>query len=382
MGSACGKGAKGKYSAVVVGGAKCKVEKAELFRTQFHSDPIILGEGRQGTVTIAIRKHDKKRFAVRTITRRQAKLPELRRQTSMYELVMSTCQHRHIVKVIAVCLDEDEETAQVVFELMRGGELLDVIITRSEAWTEAVAREIIRSLMQALQCMHKMGLVHRSVRAENVLFFEPGDLSCPKLGGFSLAMAASDEKPIDVARVATDYMYIAPELFDATVRDKDQEAKQDVWSSGVLFYILLVGRPPIDQEAEGLDNAEMRQAIVDGRINLFPAESTQNLSPGVQALVRSMLTMNPDDRPDFTALLESQYMRMPRHELEATHLNKANLADFAERRKKLLRGVVKLTAAFKMTAIGGNALLASPKQTSTPLKNLDLEEEDLDTETA
>ncbi|KAH8055737.1 S-adenosylmethionine-dependent tRNA (m5U54) methyltransferase [Aureococcus anophagefferens] len=270
---------------------------------------IILGEGRQVVVRQAIRREDRAVVAVRRLTTRDVSLAELHRQLSIFELVSKQCVHRNIVKIEGLSFSDDDESLHVMFKIYRGGELLDAIVRSDAPWSEEDARGLAKRLLEALRCCHASGIAHRQVRAENVLLKAENDFAGIALGGWSLATttdAPADEASVDVVGASLDLQYTAPEVLaargDGGAPPPGAFATgQGVWALGVLLHVLLAGHPPLDQER--LDEDAMRAAI--------PAYVF-------------------DDGAPWTA--NDAYMRsaVPR----ATVLDTADLAKFAERRKK------------------------------------------------
>ncbi|KAH8074876.1 S-adenosylmethionine-dependent tRNA (m5U54) methyltransferase [Aureococcus anophagefferens] len=263
-------------------------------------------------------------------------LAELHRQLSIFELVSKQCVHRNIVKIEGLSFSDDDESLHVMFKIYRGGELLDAIVRSDAPWSEEDARGLAKRLLEALRCCHASGIAHRQVRAENVLLKAENDFAGIALGGWSLATttdAPADEASVDVVGASLDLQYTAPEVLaargDGGAPPPGAFATgQDAWALGVLLHAL-AGHPPLDQER--LDEDAMRAAIPayvfdDG------APWTANVSAGGLAFLKRMLVVDPERRPGAGELLQDAYMRsaVPR----ATVLDTADLAKFAERRKK------------------------------------------------
>merc|ERR1712157_93819 len=146
---------------------------------------------------------------------------------------------------------ENGEDVHIVTELCRGGELFDEILKRaklgkqnsdalSPCFDEATAVPIIRSLLEAVSYLHKHDIVHRDLKPENILFVEKDDLSRVKLIDFGLSMRHKLGAPPLESIVGTSY-YMDPALLRGAY-----DRSCDMWSVGVIAYLMLSGRPPFN----------------------------------------------------------------------------------------------------------------------------------------
>lgn len=301
---------------------------------------IILGEGRQVVVTQAIRKADRTVVAVRALSSKETSVDELHRQLAVYETVSKAAVHPNIVKIVGLSFNDEDDELHVMFKIYKGGELLDAIVSRDQPWVEADARELLRKLFEALRFVHDQGIVHRQVRAENILLSAEGDLSKIALGGWSLATTAAERAVTDgrrrlrVSDEATDIQYLAPEVLEDSAGDGDGSygAAQDVWALGVLYHILLAGKPPVD--AASLDEAAFEAACRSYALDRAASWASVASPEGLDFL-ESLLSPDPRLRPSAEDCLAHPYMGVAIS--RATVLNPDNLRAFANRRKKKLK---------------------------------------------
>jgi len=132
---------------------------------------------------------------------------------------------------------EDEENVYVVMELCNGGELLDRILARGGKYSEEDAKVVIHQILSVASFCHLQGIVHRDLKPENFLFMSKDENSALKVIDFGLSdFVKPDERLNDIVGSA---YYVAPEVLH---RSYGTEA--DMWSIGVIVYILLCGSRP------------------------------------------------------------------------------------------------------------------------------------------
>ncbi|EEE59106.1 hypothetical protein OsJ_10964 [Oryza sativa Japonica Group] len=132
---------------------------------------------------------------------------------------------------------EDEENVYIVMELCKGGELLDRILARGGKYSEEDAKVVMRQILSVASFCHLQGVVHRDLKPENFLFSSKDENSAMKVIDFGLSdFVKPDERLNDIVGSA---YYVAPEVLH---RSYGTEA--DMWSIGVIVYILLCGSRP------------------------------------------------------------------------------------------------------------------------------------------
>lgn len=143
---------------------------------------------------------------------------------------------------------------------------------------EAEAAEILKQLVSAISYCHHMGVAHRDVKPDNILFDTRGRL---KLADFGSAewFGMNCESGMMEGIVGTPY-YVAPEV----LRGREYNEKVDVWSAGVILYIMLCGVPPFFGETP----TETFEAVLRGNLR-FPPRLFRSVSPEAKDLLRKMI---------------------------------------------------------------------------------------------
>jgi len=148
---------------------------------------------------------------------------------------LSKLDHPNILKLYEVYTDE--KRYYIVTELCKGGELFDEILKKG-IFTEKEAAKIIQQILQAVAYFHELNIVHRDLKPENVLIDKELNNTL-KIIDFGTSIEVQEHENLTNTH-GTSY-YIAPEVLN-----KKYNKKCDVWSVGVILYILLSGKPPFD----------------------------------------------------------------------------------------------------------------------------------------
>ncbi|KAH7429911.1 hypothetical protein KP509_09G071200 [Ceratopteris richardii] len=193
-----------------------------------------------------------------------------------------TCADPGVVRLHDVV--EDSGFVHLIMDLCEGGDLFDRI-TRQNRYTEARAACIMRSLLEALQLCHGMGIVHRDLKPENILFLDSSDASPIKLADFGLALEFTQGQ--QVSGMAGSTFYVAPEVLQGL----SYSTEIDMWSAGVILYVMLSGTPPFWEATED----GTFKAIQQGNLN-FPPDPWAGISHYAKDLVLRMLCSDVESR--------------------------------------------------------------------------------------
>lgn len=203
--------------------------------------------------------------------------------------IMAKTDHPNIIKLYEVF--EDNRYVYLVMELCKGGELFDRIINKLKAktiFTEKEAAKIFKQIISAVAYCHKEGICHRDLKPENLLLVTSDEDSPLKVIDFGLSNIFKDPKTKQNlkmnTKVGTAY-YISPEVLAG-----NYDEKCDIWSAGVILYILLCGDPPFD----GTDS-EIYKKIKEKKLH-FSNPTWKNISEDAINLIKWMLS-DPDKRP-------------------------------------------------------------------------------------
>jgi len=210
----------------------------------------ILGEGAYAQVRTCINMYTGVEYAVKIIDKNQ---PTHSRSRVFKEIdLFHRCQgHENIIQLVEYF--EQPDKFYLVFEKVSGGQLLDHI-QRRVCFTEKEAATIISNVSSALEHLHAKGIAHRDLKPENVLCMYEDTITPVKLCDFDLGSGikfhsggGSETTPLLFTPVGS-AEFMAPEVVEAFIEDSDEELmydkRCDLWSLGVMMYILLCGYPP------------------------------------------------------------------------------------------------------------------------------------------
>ncbi|KAI3443344.1 hypothetical protein Pfo_000009 [Paulownia fortunei] len=242
-----------------------------------------LGQGQFGTTFLCVEKGTNKEFACKSIAKRklttQEDVEDVRREI---QIMHHLAGHPNVISIVGAY--EDAVAVHVVMELCAGGELFDRIIQRGH-YTERKAAELARLIVGVVEACHSLGVMHRDLKPENFLFVNEQEESPLKTIDFGLSVFfRPGETFTDV--VGSPY-YVAPEVLR-----KNYGPECDVWSAGVIIYILLSGVPPFWDETE----QGIFEQVLKGELD-FVSEPWPSISDSAKDLVKRMLVRDPKKRP-------------------------------------------------------------------------------------
>lgn len=190
--------------------------------------------------------------------------------------------HSNLIKIYEAY--EDNDNVYIVMELCRGGELLDRILSRGGKYTEEDAKAVMLQILNVVSFCHLQGVVHRDLKPENFLFTSKDEDSTLKAIDFGLSdFVKPDEKLNDIVGSA---YYVAPEVLR-----RSYTTEADVWSVGVIAYILLCGSRPFWARTEsGIFRSVLK---ADPSFNEEPWPS---LSSEAKDFVKRLLNKDPRKR--------------------------------------------------------------------------------------
>lgn len=216
--------------------------------------------------------------------------------------IMSKTDHPYIIKLYEIF--EDTRNIYLVMEECTGGELFDRIISRIESgkmYSEKEAAKIFSQMVSAICYCHSQGICHRDLKPENILFLTKDEDSPIKVIDFGLSRVTTDMKKEGkqvhmTTRVGTAY-YVSPEVLQGYY-----DEKCDIWSAGVMLYILLSGDPPFN----GANDNEIYRCIAKRKFS-FPDAEWKNISQEAKDLICHMLCA-PDKRYTAAQVLEHPWI--------------------------------------------------------------------------
>ncbi len=152
--------------------------------------------------------------------------------------IMKLCKHKNIVQLIDVF--EDKESIYIVMEYLSGGDLYARYCSKEYHFKEERVRTIFKQILDAVRYMQELGIIHRDLKLENILFENEIEDSNIKIADFGLSALQGPFQ--DATDVLGTLHYVAPEV----LANKPYDYSVDLWSLGVILFVLVTGCYPFD----------------------------------------------------------------------------------------------------------------------------------------
>ncbi|KAI9030455.1 calcium/calmodulin-dependent protein kinase type 1D-like protein [Hyaloraphidium curvatum] len=307
-----------------------------------------LGKGSFATVVMATEAATGKRFAMKIIDKSKCRGQE---EHIVKEItILKKLDHQNIIRLYDVF--ETREKLYLQMELVSGGELFDRIVSRG-FYTEKDAQKIVKCLLEALDFLHSQNIVHRDLKPENLLMSSDAEDADIKLADFGLATVASGDDALKTS--CGTLTYVAPEI----LRNQPYGRPVDMWSLGVITYILLSGYPPFWAE----DDKGILDLTIHGSYKFFSPE-WDAISADAKSFISSLIVVDPAKRMTAAQALKHRWIA---EEVEATaDIGKVvgeNLVKNFNAKRKLKAGMKAIQAARKLISMGtlGRVAKAAPE---------------------
>jgi len=252
-----------------------------------------LGSGHFAKVYLVTRKADGVTAACKII--KKPKELKKRALVAMEHKIITEVDHPYAVK----CYDafETDDRMYLFMELMTGGELFDRIVDMGH-FTEKMAQDVVYNLLDCLRYMHSKGIAHRDLKPENMLMSTKEKDAQVKITDFGLSKFFDEQSSVMKTPCGTPG-YIAPEVLHMRGYDK----QCDVWSMGVIVYILLCGFPPFYAD----NDAQLFEKIKRGEYQ-FLKPYWDPISDAAKQFVQRMLVVDPKKRATCEDLLKDPWL--------------------------------------------------------------------------
>jgi serine/threonine protein kinase len=277
-----------------------------------------IGSGNFAVVKEAVDRKTGNRVAIKIMNKKQCGKAICQNEVHVLTQLNKRVKHQRVTPVLDVF--EDQENLYIVLELLKGGELFERVIERGRLPEPEVA-DILRKLVYALEALHRHGILHRDIKLENIVMRDNEDDF--KLTDFGFAVdKGPNQQLLPFNRNLKDSLagtlgYCAPEV----LTERNYSPASDIWSAGVVFYILLSGRPPFPVATSLPDNASNEakiaaeiEAIQFGRSptewrRSMMEEPWNAISLEAKRLVSKMLELDPKRRITTVGILQDPFVK-------------------------------------------------------------------------
>eukprot|EP00644_Phytophthora_capsici_P010891 jgi/Phyca11/542539/estExt2_Genewise1Plus.C_PHYCAscaffold_90481 len=272
---------------------------------QVDSPEVILGEGSCSRVFRARERASGGLVAIKRLDKAQQRLldgdpVQWEREVA---LLRRCASHPNVVALHDVI--ETSEFVYIIMELAQGGELFQALIDEG-AYSEWDARRFIADLLEALRFLHELGIAHRDVKPENLLLTSASPkLASIKLADFGLAALVEESSLLSNGRMT--WAYCAPEVFKAGAATN---VPSDVWSVGVVLYVLLSGVHPFDADGRQTRD-QMISNIQSGQFSMAGSR-WDSISSEAKDLITALLQVSPETRITAAGALDHEWFKSQR----------------------------------------------------------------------
>lgn len=313
---------------------------------QLHKGPYTiikeLGSGLHGHVLLAYDNRLQRDVAVKlpaaltvdALTTDRVNVDELEQQVAsiVHECnAMRRVQHQNVLQIDQLVSGKklSYDYVAMVTEFAPKGDMFDLVEVGG-ALSEPLVKVYACQLLRALEACHANGVVHRDVKPENLLLDANYQLKLADFGVVALAPVGADATDVFSRDESGTALYMAPEIKS---RRMYRGTPVDVWSAGVVLFILITGLPPFNEAQKG---DVWYDDLLAGDLEHFwatqPEEVLRAMTPGAQDLISSMLVA-PDQRITVTEALQHSWLRGADcvdsaliHHAVSTHLEAARAA--------------------------------------------------------
>jgi len=266
--------------------------------TDVYTKGKVLGEGGFAFVYQCRHTENKRAYAVKECIKQKSK----ESQDDIKDEIAALRQVKEsplFVRLLDVFHEPD--CTYLVMEEMKGGDLLDKL-TDIEIFEEWEARRLIRTLLEAVAYCHKRRICHRDIKPENILLPKAHDITTCKLGDFGCAHRW--KKPNEMDTLCGSPQYVAPEVVNDRPIGHGYSSQVDLWSCGVVLYIILGGYAPFESD----DEHELLDLICEGNYE-FHDEYWHEVEEAPKELISKLLVVNPLKRLTARQALNSPWLR-------------------------------------------------------------------------
>jgi calcium/calmodulin-dependent protein kinase I len=211
--------------------------------------------------------------------------------------IMRKIKHPHVIAMRD--LFETKHEMYIVMELVSGGELFDKIVEKG-SYTEPEAAALVRDVISAIGYLHENGVVHRDLKPENLLLRDKTDATRVVIADFGLSKIVGNQTMM--ATACGTPSYVAPEVLASK---GGYGAEVDLWSVGVITYILLCGFPPFYGEKVHDIFNKIMAADYD-----YPTDYWEHISKPATDFIDSLLQLEPKKRLTAKQALEHPWLKV------------------------------------------------------------------------
>ena len=256
-----------------------------------------LGSGKFGLVKLGINKKTGQKVAIKIMKKSSMDTSDLELVRTEID-ILKICQHPNIIRLYNVF--ENADYLYIIMEYCSGGDLFSYLENRHFRLTEKRASIIIHQMATAVYYMHSFGVVHRDLKPENVLMTSNDEDSDIRILDFGLSKILGPYEKCDEPYGTL--TYCAPEI----IIDEPYSKPVDLWSLGVMTYLMVSGKLPFNAE----DENEIARQVVYDEPNYVRNPVWKTISPECLDFIKRLLNKDQRKRMTIKELLEHKWIKM------------------------------------------------------------------------
>eukprot|EP00891_Asterochloris_glomerata_P001841 jgi/Astpho2/1841/fgenesh1_pm.00038_%23_10_t len=214
--------------------------------------------------------------------------------------VLCKVQHPNCIKLFAVYITPRK--VYLITELVTGGELLDRVTAKGN-YTEKDAADLITQLLEGVSYLHSQGIVHRDLKLENMLMTDHTDKSPIKIADFGLSKFF--QQGTVLSTMCGSPQYVAPEILGISDGNQAYSPAVDMWSVGVILFILLSGYSPFDDENDAVLFEKIKSGNYDADDPIW-----DHVSNSAKDLVARLLIVDASQRLSAKQALQHPWLKV------------------------------------------------------------------------
>ena len=256
-----------------------------------------LGSGKFGLVKLGIHKKTGQKVAIKIMKKSSMDSSDLELVRTEIE-ILKICQHPNIIRLYNVF--ENADYLYIIMEYCYGGDLFSYLENRHFRVSEKRASNIIHQMATAVYYMHSYGVVHRDLKPENVLMTSTDEDSEIRILDFGLSKILGPYEKCDEPYGTL--TYCAPEI----IVDEPYSKPVDLWSLGVMTYLMVSGKLPFNAE----DENEIARQVVYDEPNYTRNPVWKTISPECLDFIQKLLVKDQNKRMTIKGVLEHKWIKM------------------------------------------------------------------------
>ena len=256
-----------------------------------------LGSGKFGLVKLGIHKKTGQKVAIKIMKKSTMDSSDLELVRTEIE-ILKICQHPNIIRLYNVF--ENADYLYIIMEYCYGGDLFSYLENRHFRLSEKRASTIIHQMATAVYYMHSFGVVHRDLKPENVLMTSTDEDSDIRILDFGLSKILGPYEKCDEPYGTL--TYCAPEI----IVDEPYAKPVDLWSLGVMTYLMVSGKLPFNSE----DENEIARQVVYDEPNYTRNPVWKTISPECLDFIKRLLDKDQNKRMTIKEVLEHKWIKM------------------------------------------------------------------------